>query len=104
MSDPTKGVFHKYEVTRTDGSSSPGRKHEGCAYFVLDVDHDEFAVPALEAYAAACKAKFPALAADLEAILAVRPCGCRAIQECTHSFNPQTPGEALAQALIDSKS
>jgi hypothetical protein len=99
MSDPTKGVIRKYEVSRTDGSSQPGGKHERCSYFVLDLEHDEFSIPALEAYAVACKAKFPALAQDLERVLATRPCGCRAVSECMHSLNPQTPGAALTAAI-----
>ena len=100
LSDPKKGVIHKYDVQRTDGSSKPGSKHEHCAYFVLDLDHDEFAIPALEAYAAACKTKFPVLASDLEDILATNPCGCRGLSECTHLFSPQTPGAALAETII----
>ena len=63
--DPTRGLYHKYIVTRTDGSSKPGEKHDGCQYFVLDCTHDEFALPALRAYAEACKAKYPLLSADL---------------------------------------
>ncbi len=104
MSDPTKGVMHKYDVQRTDGSSKPGGKHELCAYFVLDLEHDEFAFAALAAYAAARKVKFPKLAEDLEAILATRPCGCRALAECTHAFSPQTPGQALAQTIANNDS
>lgn len=36
-----------------------------CAYFVLDWQHDPFAIPAARAYAGACEATHPALAADL---------------------------------------
>jgi hypothetical protein len=43
----------------------PPAKHAGCRYYVLDLDHDAFAGPALLAYADACEAEFPALAADL---------------------------------------
>ncbi len=43
-------------------------KHERCRYFVLDLDHDAFAAPALLAYADACAAEYPALAADLRAL------------------------------------
>jgi hypothetical protein len=43
----------------------PPEKHARCRYYVLDLDHDRFAAPALLAYAAACEVEFPALAADL---------------------------------------
>lgn len=49
-----------------DGRSAKGQKHHGCAYFVLDLDHDPFAAPALRAYADACEADgFGPLADDL---------------------------------------
>lgn len=60
-----QGVFQKFEVRRTDGSSAPGGKHHGCHYFVLDVDHDALAKPALQAYAAACSTTHPDLSADM---------------------------------------
>lgn len=63
--DKNRGLYNKFIVERTDGSSEPGGKHHGCEYFVLDLDHDKFAVPALLAYASACGAEYPALATDL---------------------------------------
>jgi len=60
------GIYHKFNVQRTDGSSQEGGKHEKCDYFVLDVTHDKYAIPALRAYAKACKKEYPALANDLE--------------------------------------
>lgn len=65
MGDKTRGLYRKFQVTRTDGSSGPGGKHVGCDYFVLDLTHDEFALEALAAYAFACKDKYPLLHADL---------------------------------------
>lgn len=59
------GVYRKFKVERVDGSSEVGRKHQFCEYFVLDWQHDPFAVPAALAYADACESKYPALAADL---------------------------------------
>jgi hypothetical protein len=98
MSDAprTKEIHRKYEVKRTDGSSGPGGKHEDCAYFVLDLDHDEFAIPALKAYAKACKKTKPELASDIEAILAnaYRPCGCREAS-CPHSLAQSWQGEGV---------
>lgn len=70
MGDRTRGLFHKFNVYRTDGSSDAGRKHFGCDYFVLDCTHDKFASDAIAAYANACKAEYPLLAADLEHKLA----------------------------------
>ena len=65
MDDSTRGLYNKFKVTRTDGSSAPGGKHEGCEYFVLDLDHDPYARVALHAYATGCSEKFPALSRDL---------------------------------------
>jgi hypothetical protein len=62
-----QGLFRKFNVSRTDGSSAPGGKHAGCEYFVLDVDHDPHAKAALAAYALAVGATHPALAADMVA-------------------------------------
>lgn len=64
-SDADRGVYKKFRVERTNGSSAEGGRHFGCEYFVLDLIHDPFAVPALYAYADACARTFPALAADL---------------------------------------
>ena len=68
--DSKRGVYRKYKITRTDGSHRAGRKHEHCAYFVLDLTHDQYAIPALKAYAEACRESFPALADDIDAIVA----------------------------------
>lgn len=65
---PGVGLYNKFNVIRrTDGSSAPGRKHDGCRYFVLDLTHDPFARSAIIAYADACEGKCPELAADLYA-------------------------------------
>lgn len=59
LSDERRGLYRKFEVRRVDGS------HDGCRYFVLDVDHDPFAAIALGAYAAVCEDTHPKLARDL---------------------------------------
>lgn len=71
MGDKTRGVYHKFHVSRTDGKSAPGKKHEGCDYFVLDVNHDPFAKAALLAYAQACETEYPLLAYDCRAMAAL---------------------------------
>lgn len=63
--DTLKGLYRKFKVTRLDGSSKSGQKHACCEYFVLDLNHDPFSMPALMAYISACTEKYPALAADL---------------------------------------
>jgi hypothetical protein len=63
--DPIPGLYRKFAVLRTDGSSAKGQKHEDCDYLVLDWIHDPFAVPAARAYADACEATHPDLAADI---------------------------------------
>lgn len=62
MSDQEKGLYRKYNVERLN---DPTGKHADCTYYVLDLNHDKFAVPALEAYAAACAEDYPTLAFDL---------------------------------------
>lgn len=61
------GLYNKFTVERTDGKSAAGEKHDACEYFVLDLTHDPFAGPALEAYATACESEYPLLARDLRA-------------------------------------
>ncbi len=69
MGDRTRGLYNKFRVERTDGSSAPGKKHDGCQYFVLDCDHDPHAVAALQAYARSCEAEYPALAKDVRVLV-----------------------------------
>jgi hypothetical protein len=64
------GLYGKFDVKRTDGKDEPGQKHHGCQYFVLDLTHDPFALPAIRAYADACRDEFPVLAIDLFALAA----------------------------------
>jgi len=63
MSDKNLPLYGKYRLERHD----PSGKHKNCFYFVLDLDHDKFALPALDAYAKVCKSEYPELARDLEA-------------------------------------
>jgi hypothetical protein len=56
MGDKSRGIYQKFIVTRTDGKSESGEKHDGCFYFVLDVDHDKHAIPALKSYMVAALA------------------------------------------------
>jgi hypothetical protein len=79
MGDPTRGLYEKFVVKRTDGKSEPGGKHEHCHYFVLDLDHDPHAKAALKAYAKSCRKQYPLLARDLRNMMkpAGPSCGCR---------------------------
>ncbi len=72
--DKQLGLYGKYKVERTDGRSGPGKKHEDCRYFVLDLVHDKHAIPAILAYANSCEADYPALAKDLHLIYACHEC------------------------------
>ncbi len=65
MSKVSQGLYAKFIVNRTDHRDLPGYKHYNCDYFVLDLTHDPFAGAALSAYAGACEAEYPQLAADL---------------------------------------
>lgn len=65
MTDKERGLYGKFYVERTDGSSAPGGKHHDCEYFCLDLHHDKHAVSALRAYVLSCRKEYPALADDL---------------------------------------
>ncbi len=65
MSDNDRGLYKKFIIQRMDNTDRPGRKHDGCRYFVLDLDHDPNAFAALLAYATECEADNPILASDL---------------------------------------
>jgi len=68
MKDKNTGMYRKYEVKRLNDETG---KLKDCEFFVLDLDYDKFAVPALKAYAEACKKEYPKLAADIESKLYV---------------------------------
>ncbi|KKK78429.1 hypothetical protein LCGC14_2843660 [marine sediment metagenome] len=69
LNKKSKGLFHKFIVTRTDGKHRYGLKHCGCEYFVLDLSCDKYAIPALKAYAESCQNEYPRLAYDLNSKL-----------------------------------
>lgn len=56
LPDRERGMYPKYQVARVDGSSSPGGKHATCPKFVLDLEHDPHAIPALFSYATSARA------------------------------------------------
>jgi hypothetical protein len=62
--DRHMGIYNKYVVRRVGDSDG---KHQDCDYFVLDWDHDPYAVAAARAYAEGCAAEYPKLAGDLRA-------------------------------------
>ena len=68
MIEKRDGVYPKFIVRRADARDLPGQKHHGCRYFVLDLDHDRHAAPALLAYAESCEGELPCLASDLRRI------------------------------------
>ncbi len=65
LDDTKRGFYLKWRAERTDGTSGPHGKHRFCDYFVLDLAHDPYALPALGAYAGACRTTHPKLAEDL---------------------------------------
>ena len=60
-----RGLYTKFVAVRTHESP----RHQDCEYFVLDVSHDSYALPALEAYMNACKETEPLLANDLFSVV-----------------------------------
>jgi len=77
MGDTNRGIYQKFIVERTDGSSEPGGKHAECEYFVLDIMHDKHAKAALLAYAESCKIEYPLLAHDVRAMAILREEGAK---------------------------
>ena len=65
MGNKSVGLYNKFIVNRMDGRDEIGKKHYGCEYFVLDLDHDPHAIAAIFAYADSCHADYPALSKDL---------------------------------------
>lgn len=68
MTRRTEGLYGKFEVRRTDGTDAPGGKHDGCTYFVLDLQHDKHMPAALRAYATSCDKEYPVLASQLRIV------------------------------------
>jgi hypothetical protein len=93
MGDPTRGLYSKFKIERTDGSSAPGGKHERCVYFVLDLEHDKHARAALKAYARSCAKEFPLLAADLRRVAATKAGG--------FASQPWTMSEQAERLMLD---
>ena len=89
MGDRARGFYDKFRVERTDGKSALNEKHEGCEYFVLDLTHDPFTWPALQAYADACREKYPFLAADLEKKLVGFNAGLDAGRQAERELNKE---------------
>lgn len=85
MADKTRGVYRKFDVTRADGSSGVGGKHENCFYFVLDCAHDPHAEAALKAYIESCRLDYPFLARDLECVLDEMPFGRTSMGDSKHA-------------------
>lgn len=70
MGDKSRGLFGKFYISRQDGSSMPGGKHDGCDYFVLDVTHDPLAIAPLRKYAEDARREgYVLLADDLDAMI-----------------------------------
>lgn len=63
LSDEERGLYRKYYVRRLN---DPTGKHKNCLYFVLDLTHDPYAIPAAQTYADACRGRYPILAEELE--------------------------------------
>lgn len=70
--DQDRGLYRKYELLRVNEDGSL-RYQVTDPFFALRFATDPYAIPALAAYADACEAEFPALAADLRHTISVIP-------------------------------
>jgi hypothetical protein len=59
---PDEGLKRKYRVEKIEDRE---HKHLNCWFFVLDPEHDEAALIALESYARAVRRTHPQLSSDL---------------------------------------
>lgn len=64
------GLYGKFNISRTDGKDAPGGSHEHDQYFVLNLTTDKHSIPAALSYIESCESEYPALAADLRALIA----------------------------------
>lgn len=87
-----RGLYRKYDVRRLN---DPASKHTECEYYVLDLDHDRFSLPALLAYARSCNKQYPELARDIGKKCVAM--GRRFISECP-SHLPELKWEPSASA------
>jgi len=63
--DRERGLYSKFLVERMDVEAA--QRHRDCDFFVLDLNHDALAIPALEAYVKAARENgYHKLAADLQ--------------------------------------
>lgn len=74
-SDPVHDRLEPYKY-RVYKNLDPHGVHDLCDFFVLDLQHDMAALPALEAYADAIRSRQPELAKDLDALLEKKFCNC----------------------------
>lgn len=65
-----RGLYRRYFVKKLD---DPTGRHNRCFHFVLDLTHDPYAIPAIRAYADACRGKYPVLARDLDTFKPFKP-------------------------------
>lgn len=108
------GLYQKFDVSRTDPESEA--RHQGCRYFVLDVDHDPYAKAALRDYAYSCMAEHPDLADDLFTLIDEPRCPvcrrvgrgslavsgtCRACSDAIYTFRQMADG-ATDEEIIES--
>lgn len=57
-----RGLEKRYEVKRLN---DPAKKHKDCKYFVLDPQHDKYALPALKGYAQSVLFEYPTLGREI---------------------------------------
>lgn len=65
MAADKRGLYSKYKISRNDGQDHPGKKHENCELFVLDLTHDRHARRAAWEYATLCRHDRPNLSQQL---------------------------------------
>lgn len=93
-----RGLEPRYRVEKIN---DPDGKHPDCWYFVLDPQHDTFAVDALRAYAAASARANPQLANDIgEWLRGLGFCPrCRQVTghrgPCASSLSPEPLGDGF---------
>lgn len=62
MDDKELGLYGKFYVKRLGDDVG---KHDACRYFVLDINHDPYAIACLRTYSWQCRETYPELSKDL---------------------------------------
>lgn len=97
-----QGLVHKYHITRVDQSE----QHPDCEYFVMDLTHDPYSVPAMVIYALAAGVEYPQLKDDIlarynAALPPIRPTALEWVIELMEPYRQYKQGLQAGQNFFN---